>query len=187
MSENGGGTVREPLVVVGSTNPTKVEAVRRICQRAWPGCRVVGVDVPSGVPPQPIGEEETLAGARQRARGALAGHPGAWLGIGLEGGVDRAGHLLAACCIVDGTGRENAAWGLRMPLPAHVARAVLAGEELGPLLERLSGRAGIRRGEGAVGLFTAGLIDRTRLWETAVAGALAPWLAPEWYFPEETG
>ncbi|HEY8414597.1 MAG TPA: inosine/xanthosine triphosphatase [Thermaerobacter sp.] len=185
MNGKDGERLPEPLIVVGSTNPTKVEAARRICQRAWPGCRVEGIDVPSGVPAQPIGEEETLAGARQRARGALARRPRAWLGIGLEGGVDRTGHLLAACCVVDDRGRENAAWGLRMPLPDRVARAVLAGEELGPLLERLSGRSGIRRGEGAVGLFTTGLIDRTRLWETAVAGALAPWLAPEWYRPDD--
>jgi len=180
-----GERLRERLVVVGSVNPTKIEAVRRICQRAWPGCRVEGADVPSGVPAQPIGEEETLAGARQRARAAMARHPAAWLAIGLEGGVDRAGNLLAVCCAVDDGGRENAAWGLRMPLPQHVARAVLEGEELGPLLERLSGQAGIGRGQGAVGLFTAGLIDRTRLWEAAVAGALAPWLAPEWYRPDE--
>lgn len=167
-------------VVVGSTNPTKVEAVRRIAGAAWPGVEVIARDVPSGVSVQPVGAAETEAGARQRARHALAAEPRADLAVGLEGGVDAAGYLLSAACARDGRGRENVAWSLRMPLPPEVVRGVLAGEELGPLLERLSGIEGIGRGPGAVGLFTRGLIDRTQLWEMAVAGALAPWLTPAW-------
>ena len=178
-----------PIVVaVGSTNPTKVEAVRRVVAAVWPGGRVEGRDVPSGVPDQPIGAAQTLSGARQRARNALAAWGEATLGIGLEGGVDQEGYLLSACCVCDRHGRENAAWSLRMPLPPAVVRGVLAGEELGPLLERLTGRVGIGHGEGAVGLFTAGLVDRTRLWEMAVAGALAPWLTPQWdWFARDEG
>lgn len=168
-------------VVVGSTNPTKVGAVRRVAGAAWPGVAVVARDVPSGAPAQPLGAGETEAGARQRARLALASTEGAAdLGIGLEGGVDPAGFLLSACCVRDRHGRESVAWSLRMPLPPAVIRAVLAGEELGPLLERLGGVPGIGRGPGAVGLFTRGLVDRTQLWEMAVAGALAPWLTPRW-------
>ena len=167
-------------VVVGSTNPTKVEAVRRIVQAAWPGTQVVARAVPSGVAAQPVGAAETEAGARQRARNALAAEPDADLAIGLEGGVDREGYLLSAGCARDRNGHESVAWSLRMPLPPPVVRGVLAGEELGPLLERLSGQPGIGRGPGAVGLFTRGLIDRTQLWAMAVAGALAPWLTPQW-------
>ncbi|WP_243149665.1 inosine/xanthosine triphosphatase [Thermaerobacter sp. PB12/4term] len=175
----------EPLVprrvAVGSTNPTKVEAVRRVITAAWPGVEVTGHQVPSGVPVQPLGAAQTEAGARQRARLALESAGGAAdLGIGLEGGVDPAGFLLSACCARDRKGRESVAWSLRMPLPPVVVRAVLHGEELGPLLERLGGVAGIGRGPGAVGLFTRGLVDRTQLWQMAVAGALAPWLTPQW-------
>ncbi|HEY8488811.1 MAG TPA: inosine/xanthosine triphosphatase [Thermaerobacter sp.] len=181
------GSIRESAesgaprcIAVGSTNPTKVEAVRQVAAAAWPAVQVLGRDVPSGVRAQPLGTAETEAGARQRARRVLEAVPEADLGVGLEGGVDPGGFLLSACCVRDRWGRESVAWSLRMPLPPQVVRAVLDGEELGPLLERLGGVPGIGRGPGAVGLFTRGLVDRTQLWAMAVAGALAPWLTPQW-------
>ncbi len=75
-----------PKVAVGSTNPTKVEAVRRIFSQAYPGSEVMGLSVPSGVPDQPIGDEATRQGALNRAHAALEAAR-ADLGLGLEGGV----------------------------------------------------------------------------------------------------
>src|SRR5688572_31292064 len=74
------------LAVVGSTNPAKVEAVRRALARLAPGCALEAVGVPSGVRAQPVGDEETRLGAEARARAALALRE-ADLGFGLEGGV----------------------------------------------------------------------------------------------------
>jgi hypothetical protein len=62
------GAVPAPTVAVGSASALKVSAVRE----AFPGWMVTGVDVPSGVRPQPVGKAETLAGARNRARAALS-------------------------------------------------------------------------------------------------------------------
>jgi len=51
------------MVVVGSTNPAKLEPVRRVFAEVFPGLEVRGVEVPSGVRAQPIGYHETLQGA----------------------------------------------------------------------------------------------------------------------------
>lgn len=102
-------------IAVGSTNPAKVAASRAVLERAFPQAEVVAVEVPSGVPPQPIGAEETAAGARQRARLALAAVPGAFLGVGLEGGIDPEGHLLNCCAVATPDGAVHVAWGCGSP------------------------------------------------------------------------
>lgn len=168
-------------IAVGSTNPAKTEAVRAVCEQAFPGCTVVGVDVPSGVREQPIGSEETATGARHRARAALGAVEGARFGLGLEGGVDPDGSLINGVAVVADDGRENFTWGVRFPLPPAIAARALQGEELGPVMDEVSGRTGSKRGLGAVGILTHGLFTRSEMWRGPVACALIPWLHPALY------
>ena len=175
-------------VIVGSTNPVKIAAVRAVILRIASEAIVTGVAVPSGVPDQPFGDEETQQGARVRAHGALAS--GASLGIGLEGGVVRQPDgSLRSCAwavIVDATGREGMGGSLSMPLPPAVAERVLGGEELGLAMDAVAQVVGTKHGQGAVGILTAGLVDRQRAYEPIIAYALAPWLAPALYAPQPT-
>jgi len=168
-------------IAVGSTNPAKTSAVKAVCERAFPGCKVVGVDVPSGVPEQPIGEDETSTGARNRARAALAAVPGARMGMGLEGGVDREGHLINCVSVVTTEGQENLTWGVRFPLPPKVVARVLKGEELGPVMDEVSGRSESKKSLGAVGILTNGIFTRAEMWQGPMACALMPFLHPELY------
>lgn len=168
-------------IAVGSTNPAKTSAVKTVCERAFPGCTVVGVDVPSGVPEQPIGTEETSTGARNRARAALASVPGARMGMGLEGGVDRDGSLINCVAVVEAEGRENLTWGVRFPLPPSVVARVLRGEELGPVMDEVSGRTESKKHLGAVGILTNGIYTRAEMWQGPMACALMPFLHPELY------
>jgi non-canonical (house-cleaning) NTP pyrophosphatase len=68
-----------------------------------------------------------------------------------------------------------------MPLPPSVAAAVREGLELGHAMDRVTGGVDTKRGAGAVGILTAGLIDRQRAYEVLVTYALAPWLAVEFW------
>ncbi|GIL74823.1 hypothetical protein Vretimale_2412 [Volvox reticuliferus] len=56
------------VVLVASKNPVKVNAVQRALQRCFPSLElaITGREAASGVPDQPYGDEETLAGARNR-------------------------------------------------------------------------------------------------------------------------
>ena len=73
-------------IAVGSTNPVKVGAVRAVMERLGGAGDVSGVSVPSGVPDQPWGDEQTIRGALARARAAREVSD-ADLGVGIEGGV----------------------------------------------------------------------------------------------------
>jgi inosine/xanthosine triphosphatase len=172
-------------VIVGSTNPVKIAAVRAVLARlGWTGV-VDGVSVPSGVRDQPFGDAETIRGATQRARAALdAG--AADLAVGLEGGVvDDDGHMrtCAWAVVVGRDGRVGVGGSLAMPLPDRVASLVRSGVELGHAMDAVSGARDTKHGAGAVGILTAGLVDRQRAYETLVAYALAPFLTPSYYEP----
>ncbi|GFR46217.1 hypothetical protein Agub_g7760 [Astrephomene gubernaculifera] len=65
------------VVLVASKNPVKVNAVRRALQSCFPALEIVviGREASSGVPEQPFGDEETLAGARNRVASLLRDGP----------------------------------------------------------------------------------------------------------------
>ena len=71
-----------------------------------------------------------------------------------------------------------------MLLPPRVAALVRNGVELGHAMDRVTGSHGTKHGAGAVGILTAGLVDRQRAYETLVAYALAPFLSPAQYAEE---
>jgi inosine/xanthosine triphosphatase len=170
-------------IAVGSTNPVKVAAVREVVVKVWPQAEVWPLAVETGVSAMPLTDEETIAGARNRAYAALQAC-GADLGFGLEGGVHPYGDglLLQGWVVVtDGNGREGVAGSGRLPLPPAIARRVLAGEELGPVMDALMGEADIKTKGGAIGALTAGLIPRQQAFAQSVAYALAPFVAPEFY------
>ncbi|MGQ0649527.1 MAG: inosine/xanthosine triphosphatase [Gemmatimonadaceae bacterium] len=174
---------RVPRVAVGSANPVKLRAVESIV-RHWNRAAVVhGVVVASGVPDQPWGDGETIRGARARALAARE-RLQSDLGVGIEGGVvDVEGELRtcawAAIALPDG--RTFIGGSLSMPLPAQVAALVRDGSELGVAMDAVSGGSDTKRGVGAVGILTGGLIDRQRAYETIVAYAFAPLLSAMLY------
>lgn len=170
-------------IAVGSTNPVKIEAVKSIVTLLWPNAEIESVGVPTGVGEMPMSDEETIIGARNRARAARQAI-GADLGFGLEGGVhqDPVGLVLQGWVVVtDGNGREGVAGAGRLPLPPGIAKRVLAGEELGPVMDDLLGESNVKAKGGAVGALTGGLIPRQQAFALGVAYALAPFVAPEFY------
>jgi inosine/xanthosine triphosphatase len=168
---------------IGSTNPAKVEAVRRILGQLAPECALEVLEVPSGVGAMPLGEAAVRAGAEARARAALA-RTGADVAFGLEGGAildtDDAwltGHVVA----VTRDGRlGEAAWG-RMLLPRVAGARLRRGEELGDIIDDLFARKDSKRQAGAIGILTEGAMSRTDAFAYLVAMACAPFLHPELY------
>ena len=173
-------------VAVGSTNPVKVAAVAAVLARCGWTASVTSVSVASGVRDQPFGDDETIAGATQRARSALEA-AGADLGVGIEGGVVEEKGAMRTCAwaaVVASDGRVGVGGSLAIPLPARVAQLVREGVELGHAMDRVTSTHGTKHGVGAVGILTAGLVDRQRAYETLVVYALAPFLSPSFYIEE---
>jgi len=168
---------------IGSTNPAKVEAVRRILAQLAPGCALEAIDAPSGVGAMPLGEAAVRAGADARARAALE-RTNADVAFGLEGGAILDGHdawLTGHVVAVTRDGRVGeAAWG-RMLLPQLAAERLRTGEELGDIIDDLFARKESKRQAGAIGILTEGAMSRTDAFAYLVAMACAPFLHPELY------
>jgi inosine/xanthosine triphosphatase len=170
-------------IAVGSSNPAKVAAAEAASAKLWPGAKVVAVEAASGVAEQPRTDEEAVRGAENRARAALAA-AGADLGLGLEGNTVETpdGMFLSGWAVaVDRSGRRGIGCGGRLLLPPSVADEVRRGRELGPVMDERTGGRDTKKGPGAVGILTKGLVSRPAAFETAVIYALVPFLDPDLY------
>jgi inosine/xanthosine triphosphatase len=180
------------LVRVGSTNPPKLEGVRSALAALSCDVAVEGIDLESGVPDQPLGFEEIVEGARNRAEGAR--RCGACdLAVGYEDG-------LVAIPEPDGTwfnvGCAAVSDGVRISLglssgfsypPACSQRAVAERRPIGALFDRLWTQL---RGDasdaaqlsiGNVGKLTRGALTRAEYTRHAVLCALTPFIHPDLY------
>lgn len=171
------------IVAAGTTNPAKLKPVQAVFGQVFMGAQVTGLSVPSGVREQPIGEEETFLGAINRAQAALAGVPGAAWGVGLEGGVrfDLRGCWLFGAVAVVGGARLEVGRTAELKLPPQVAARIGAGEELGPVMDALTGEQNTKQKAGTVGFLTNGLLSRADVWQMGLTLALAPFINPEMY------
>jgi inosine/xanthosine triphosphatase len=171
-------------IAVGSTNAVKVGAVRAVLAPLAPGATIEGIGVASTVRDQPFGDEETIRGALARATAARDAI-GADLGIGIEGGVveqpDGSMRTCAWAAIINVYGRLGVGGSLSMQLPNRVAALIRDGLELGHAMDQLVGERGTKHGKGAVGILTAGLVDRQGAYEVLLRYALGPFVTTELY------
>ena len=170
------------VIAVGSENPVKISAVKNVMQKLLNSIKVFGVTVPSGVPPQPVGLDQTLNGALNRATNALLKVDGAELGVGIEAGlieVKFSGETryldFQYCVIVDREGRKTFGAGPGFEYPPLVTEKVIEGKsEVGEDMERITGIKNLGKKKGAIGYLSHGLINRTKLTELSVIMAMLP-------------
>ncbi len=181
---------RPRLAAVGSLNRAKVAATRQVVGSFWPAMEVVAVDVSSSVASQPCGEEETAAGALNRARAAAALVPDVDFAVGLEGGVVYHSGLdslfITAWAAVLIRGRIEPCYGHGglIPLPLSWRERLQSGAELGPLVEGIWGDLADRQQGGAVAALTLGLVQRVDYLARALQFALVPLLRPALFADE---
>lgn len=174
-----------PTLVIASTNPVKIQAIRLGFERLFPDeCfEILTTSVPSGVSDQPLSDEETLQGATNRASGAAQAFPQGDFWIGIEGGIeDHNGQMAAFAWVVVytprqfGKGRSGTFF-----LPPAVAGLIRQGKELGEADDIVFKKQNSKQANGAIGILTGDVIDRTSLYEHAVILALVPFKNPELY------
>jgi len=108
------------IVALGSTNIIKREAVRIACATAGLDVTILGFAAASGVNAQPVGHEETLAGARNRAFAARAVCPKAEIAIGIENGlcIDGEGWVdIAVVVLLTSDGKQAILLSPSVPFP----------------------------------------------------------------------
>lgn len=165
------------IIRVGSMNPVKLGAIREVMAPRFPEARFQPVAAPSEVSDQPLGLEETLRGAKNRARNAFAD---CFLSVALESGLvevpgSNTGYMnLTACAIFDG--REMyLGLGPAFELPPDVTRLVVEdGLELDPAVRRagLTENERIGYAQGIIGILSGGRVTRMDYSRPAVSMAL---------------
>jgi inosine/xanthosine triphosphatase len=168
-------------IAAGTTNPAKLRAIERAARDLLGSVTIEPVEVDSGVPDQPWGDEQTARGALTRAQQARE-RLDADYGIGVESGlVEGPGgrvYVVSWSAAIDRDGKVGFGASERFPVPNGLESRLRQGSELGPLLDELLGQPGLARREGAVSIFTQGRRDRTEILSIAVLHALVDLLQP---------
>ncbi len=175
-------------IVVGSKNPVKSQAICAAFERMFPGNAFVTepIAASSDVADQPMSDEETLSGARNRMQAARRERPTADYWVGIEGGIeDRSDGMIAFAWItVLSTQQYGQARTATFPLPDRVAELIRNGVELGEANDRVFLRKNSKEQEGAIGTLSGHVVDRRALYEHAAIMALLPFKNDGLYVPQ---
>ena len=166
-------------VVIASHNPAKIRAVNEAFTLQFPGENIeyTPASINSGVSDQPLSDEETRHGARNRAQNAHELHPDADFWVGLEGGIETIdGQLMAFAwmAVLGPDQRIGEARTVTLPLPPTVKTLVDQGLELGDANDKVFSTVNSKHQGGAFGLLTKGIYTREGVYTEALVIALVP-------------
>jgi inosine/xanthosine triphosphatase len=175
-------------IIIASQNPVKIEATRLGFQSMFPeeNFQIEAVSAPSGVRAQPMSSRETMIGAANRVKAAQKQYPEADFWVGIEGGVESEGEELAAYAwiVIHSANLEGKSRTGTFFLPPRVAALIRQGQELGAADDIVFNQSNSKQANGAIGILTGDIIDRTALYAHAVILALVPFKNPE-LFPAQ--
>ncbi|AXI09743.1 DUF84 family protein [Oceanobacillus sp. 143] len=160
-------------IIIGSKNPTKVQAVAEIFESD----QVNAIEAKSKVSAQPFSDEETKQGAINRAMECRK-YTTNGIGIGLEGGVMFVGDTLYLCnwgALVAEDWRIFTASGARIALPNELVESLKNGFELGEIMDDYANRKEVSTHEGTIGIFTNDLVSRKEMFAHVVKLLRGQW------------
>ncbi|OEK07130.1 inosine/xanthosine triphosphatase [Roseivirga misakiensis] len=175
----------EIKVIVGSKNPVKLKCTQDAFQQVFPDNKITveGAAVPSDVSDQPMTDEETWIGAKNRSHHARNSYPESDYWVGIEGGITDSPQKMEAFAWVyilsrdaNGDARTSA-----FQLPPKIQELVRQGIELGEADDIVFNRSNSKQSNGAVGILTKDLINRADYYQPAVVLALIPFINPDLY------
>lgn len=166
-------------VVVASKNPVKIAAAEAAFRGQFPGADItfLSIGADSDVDEQPFSDEDTRAGAINRAHNACERQPEADYWVGMEGGVDIFNQQLmtfAWMAVLGPDGRTGTARSVTLPLPPAVRALVEDGMELGDANDRVFDTVNSKQGGGAFALLTGGKYTREGVYAQTLIIALVP-------------
>lgn len=171
-------------IVVASQNPVKIRAVREGFERMNildEQTEIIAFSAPSGVSDQPMTDEETYLGAKNRVLHIQKAVVDADFWVGIEGGLsEKEGDMYAfAWVIVLSKNKKGESRTASFQIPPKVVALIREGIELGKADDIVFGQHNSKHHLGSVGILTHGEIDRTNLYEPAVCFALIPFVNEE--------
>lgn len=156
------------VIYVGSKNPSKINAVERaiVDYEILKRSRVIGLDVNSGVRPQPMSWVEIFLGAERRAKEAAKIGGNCVASIGIESGlvkVSKRDAYINLCAVVvkrDGKYFYGSSQGFQMP--KKIMNHVLRGKDLSEASHtaKVTTSRNIGSVDGLIEILTGGRISR---------------------------
>jgi len=172
-------------VIIASQNPVKINAVRIGFGKMFPDekFKFKGILVSSDVSDQPISDRETMAGALNRANNAYKIIKDADYWVGIEGGIEKLDREMGvfAWVVIKSKDISGKAKTGTFFLPKKVVELVNEGKELGDADDIVFGQTNSKQKNGAVGMLTKDVVDRTGYYVEAVILALIPFKNPKLY------
>jgi inosine/xanthosine triphosphatase len=184
-------------IALGSDRAAKIMAVRASVARvaeidaAWRSASIVARPVKTDAPLMPLTDWELMIGARQRAQAVrkilLEQKLSADLYVGLEGGfhsISLEGEwrtfLRGWAFVTDGE-RECFGMSPSIEVPDSIVKDVVAGRELGIVIDEVAGMRDVRSKQGAWGVLSRDLLTRSDSFEAALLAAFAPFYNAKLY------
>lgn len=165
-------------IVIASKNPIKIQAVRNGFQQMFPDdiFEFSGISVNSGVADQPMSNDETFRGAKNRADNSSNEVVDADFYVGIEGGIEQTDGEMAAFAwvVIKSNGTYGKSKTGSFILPRQVVELIREGKELGEADDIVFHRTNSKQKSGAVGILTGNIIDRTSYYTEAVILAAIP-------------
>ena len=128
--------------------------------------------------------EETLQGAKNRAKYLKENYPDGEFYVGIEGGIQSIGEEMEAFAwivVTNKDGLTGKAQTSTFQLPSRIVELIQQGVELGHADDLVFNRKNSKQGNGAVGILTGDVIDRIEYYRHAVILALIPFINKKLY------
>lgn len=173
-------------IAIASQNPVKINSTKAAFKKVFPKEQIefLGIPSKSGVPDQPMGNDQTFAGAYNRVQDIRQQLPTADYFIGIEGGISNEAEemeVYAWIYIESVEQKVGKAKTGNFYLPKVIVDLVNKGDELGTADDKVFGSSNSKQGNGTVGALTNNLISRTDYYEHAIILALIPFINPRIY------
>ena len=175
-------------ILVGSKNPVKISAVEEAFLLYFDNVEIIGVDVESDVPDQPI-NEETYIGAENRAKGLFKINNDQNLQadyfVGIEGGIQETHNkwfAFGCMCIISKDNKISFGTSAHFELPEMVTKQLLGRKELGHVMDEIMKQENTKQRGGAISFFTNGKMNRKELYIPGLISALVPFQHEQMYF-----
>ena len=172
-------------IIIASKNPVKINAVKMAFEKVFSeeDFKFEGASIPSNVSDQPIGNEEIITGASNRAKNAMISFPDADFWVGIEGGIEKTKYGVGSFSwvVVKSKNKEGKAKGNIFFLPKKVVELIDQGKELGDADDIVFGGSNSKQKNGSVGILTGDIVTRTDYYYSALVLALIPFKNPNLY------
>jgi len=178
------------IISVGTQNRGKLSAVENALGKYedYRSAKITSCSVDTGVSAQPIGLDEVITGAKNRARLAFESQDSD-IGVGIESGIIAVPHTKSgymdttACAIFDG---KEYFIGLSscFEYPKEMTDKVLnEGKEISDIALEMgfAKQKSFREGEGMIGVLTKGVITRITYTEQAIHASILQLLNKDHY------